>query len=71
MFRQKSIIYLTKIDKVLFAANYFASIIRNKWKSEDKQITVDPNCNHMFTGYCEFLQKRMKLAHIYQTETIV
>ena len=30
VFRQKPITYFTKIDKVLFAVNYLASIIRNK-----------------------------------------
>ena len=71
MFRQKPVTYLTKMDKVLFAANYFADVIRNKWKLEDKQITTDPNHNHTFAGYCKFLQERMKLVHIRQVETMV
>ena len=71
MFRQKLITYLTKIDKVLFAANYLTGVIRNEWKLEDKQITADLTCSHMYTEFCEFLQKHIKPAHICQTETMV
>lgn len=71
VFRQKPITYFTKIDKILFAVNYFAGIIKNKWKSENEQITADPICSYMYAGYCEFLQEYMKPAHIRQTETIV
>ena len=71
VFRQKPITYLTEMDKVLFAANYLAGIIKNEWKSEAKQITADPMRSHTYAGYCEFLQERMKPAHIRQAETIV
>ena len=71
VFRQKPITYLTKMDKVLFAANYLAGVIRNKWKSEDKQITADPNRNHTFAGYCKFLQEHIKPVHIRQVETMM
>ena len=63
--------YFTNLDKVLFAANYLAGIIRNKWKLEDKQIVADPAHNHSFVGFCKFLQEYMKPAHIRQVETMV
>ena len=71
VFRQKSVTYFTNLDKVLFAANYFAGTIKNKWKLEDKQIVADLARNHLFAGFCKFLQERMKPAHIHQTEKIV
>ena len=71
VFRQKSVTYLTNLDKVLFAANYLAGTIRNEWKLEDKQIIADLMCNHTYTRFCEFLQEWIKLAHIRQVETIV
>ena len=64
IFRQKPITYFTKMNKVLFAANYLAGVIKNEWKSENEQITVDLTRSHTYARYCEFLQKRIKPAHI-------
>ena len=36
VFRQKPITYFTKMDKMLFAANYLADIIRNEWQLKDE-----------------------------------
>ena len=71
IFRQKPIIYLTRMDKMLFAANYLAGIKKNEWKSENKQIIADSTCSHTYAGYCKFLQEHMKPAHIRQAETMV
>ena len=64
MFRQKPVTYLTDLNKVLFAANYLADTTKNEWKLEDKQIVADSAHNHLFAEFCEFLQKRIKPAHI-------
>ena len=71
LFRQKSVTYLTKLDKVLFAANYLAGTIKNKWKLEDEQIVADPMRNHIYAGFCKFLQEQMKLTHIRQVEIMM
>ena len=63
--------YLTDLNKVLFAANYFAGTIRNKWKLEYKQIVTDSVRNHTYAGFYEFLQERIKPAHVRQVETMV
>lgn len=71
VFKQKLITYLTKMDKILFTAKYLAGVIRNKWKSEDKQITTDLKYNHIFAGFYKFLQERIKPTHICQAETMI
>ena len=52
-------------------ANYLVGIIKNEWKSKDKQIIADLIRSHTYAEYCEFLQERMKPAHIRQTETMI
>lgn len=59
------------MDKILFAANSIAGVIKSEWKAEDKRIAEDSARIHTYKGYCAFLQERMMPAHVRQAEVTV
>ena len=68
---QKPVTSLTEMDKILFAANSIAGVIKSEWKAEDKRVAEDSARIHTYKGYCAFLQERMMPAHVRQAEVTV